>query len=128
MRGPTGILSVAVVEARNLLGKDTIGKNDPYVEVYVDKHKMHRTSVANNAGSNAIWNEKLTLAVDGETTLHVRVMDKDVVDSDKIGSVTINLHDIAKAGLVEGWYKLRGMLGLTSNGDIYLKLGYTQAA
>ena len=57
-----GTLQVTVVEARNLKDEDTIGKNDPYVELYFDDDYKQRTSTQKDTNAPT-WNETLTLSV-----------------------------------------------------------------
>jgi Ca2+-dependent lipid-binding protein len=53
-------LEVTIVEGRNLKDEDVIGKNDAYVELYLDKDYKQRTTTIKNS-NNPVWNEKFTL-------------------------------------------------------------------
>jgi Ca2+-dependent lipid-binding protein len=55
-----GTLQVTVVEARNLKDQDTLGQNDTYIELYLDKDYKQRTSTIKDTNSPA-WNETFTL-------------------------------------------------------------------
>lgn len=55
-----GTLQVTVVEGRNLNDKDTMGQNDAYIELYVDKDYKQRTSTVKDNNSPT-WNETFTL-------------------------------------------------------------------
>lgn len=55
-----GTLQVTVVEARNLKDEDTIGQNDPYVELYFDDDYKQRTSTQKDTNSPT-WNETFNL-------------------------------------------------------------------
>ena len=53
-------LQVTVVEARNLKDEDTLGQNDAYVELYLDKDYKQRTTTIKDTNSPT-WNETFTL-------------------------------------------------------------------
>ena len=55
-----GTLEVTIVEGRNVKDEDVIGKNDAYVELYLDKDYKQRTTTMKNS-NNPVWNEKFTL-------------------------------------------------------------------
>jgi Ca2+-dependent lipid-binding protein len=55
-----GTLEVTIVEGRNLKDQDIIGKNDAYVEVYLDKNYKQRTAVIKDT-NNPTWNQRFTL-------------------------------------------------------------------
>jgi len=55
-----GTLEVTIVEGRNLKDQDIIGKNDAYVEVYLDKNYKQRTTIINDT-DNPTWNQRFTL-------------------------------------------------------------------
>ena len=60
MSHPHGLLQVTIDEARNLKDKDIVGKDNTYVEVYLDKHYKQRTRTIRNT-NNPNWNEVFTL-------------------------------------------------------------------
>lgn len=124
---PAGILKITVIEAKNLKDVETFGRNDPYVEVWVDRKHKQKTSVKDNTNT-PVWNETLTLAInDGDNSLHVKVLDKDLLDTDKIGEATIPLGDVFNKGTVDSWVKLPKLLGLMSNGEVHLRMVFTRA-
>jgi len=55
-----GTLTVTVVEARKLKDKDIIGKDDAYVELYLDKDYKQRTATVKDTNTPS-WNETFTL-------------------------------------------------------------------
>lgn len=55
-----GTLEVTVVEGRNLKDQDAVGKNDAYVEVYVDKNYKQKTNTVKDS-NKPTWNQKFTL-------------------------------------------------------------------
>ena len=60
MGGAHGTLEVTVVEGRNLKDQDVVGKNDAYVELYVDKGFKQRTSIVKDT-NDPTWNQRFTL-------------------------------------------------------------------
>ena len=60
-----GTLEVTIVEGRHLKDEDIAGKNDAYVELYLDKDYKQRTTTVQNS-NDPIWNEKFTLYVSTE--------------------------------------------------------------
>ena len=55
-----GTLKVTIVEGRHLKDEDIIGKNDAYVEVYLNKDYKQRTTTVQNS-NDPKWNETFTL-------------------------------------------------------------------
>lgn len=55
-----GTLEVTIVEGRNLKDQDVIGKNDAYVELYVDKDNKQRTTIVKDT-NKPTWNQRFTL-------------------------------------------------------------------
>ncbi|KAJ1565688.1 hypothetical protein HK096_000224 [Nowakowskiella sp. JEL0078] len=106
-----GTLKVVIVEARNLQNRDFIGKNDPWVELFVDKQQKFKTTVKKDTFTPK-WNEDFLIAVNGQDKLYLNVFDKDEThrkidffDSDKLGTVEVPLPTIFSQGQFEGWIK-----------------------
>jgi len=60
MGNAQGTLEVTIVDGRHLKDEDIVGKNDAYVEVYLDKNFKQRTKTVQNS-NNPTWIEKFTL-------------------------------------------------------------------
>ncbi|CAF0852488.1 unnamed protein product [Rotaria sp. Silwood1] len=118
-----GTLQVTVVEARNLKDQDTLGQNDAYIELYLDKDYKQRTTTIKDTNSPT-WNETFTFNLQkGEDTLHIKVYDDDVVGKDSIGSAKVSLKKVQQAGgQLNDWIKLPAHLGLGSHGEVHLIL------
>ncbi|CAF0773758.1 unnamed protein product [Rotaria sordida] len=118
-----GALRVTVVEARNLKDQDTLGQNDAYIELYLDKDYKQRTTTIKDTNSPT-WNENFTFNLQkGDDTLHIKVYDDDVVGKDSIGSAKVNLKKVQQAGgRLDEWVKLPAHLGLGSHGEVHLIL------
>ena len=55
-----GTLKVTIVAARGLKDKDVVGKDDAYVELYLDKDYKQKTKTVKDTNSPT-WNESFTL-------------------------------------------------------------------
>ncbi|CAF1195878.1 unnamed protein product [Adineta steineri] len=117
----SGTLEVTVIEARNLKDEDIVGKDDAYIELYLDKDYKQRTTTISGS-DNPTWNEKFTFNLQKhEDHLHLHIYDEDVVGRDSVGSAKIDLkkHVFGK-GSYEDWVKLPSMLGLRSKGEVHV--------
>ena len=54
-------LEVTVVEARNLLKKDTLSDNDPFVKIYLDNKDLGQKTKTKSNAKNPQWNQTLVL-------------------------------------------------------------------
>ena len=71
------ILSVRVVEARDLTPMDISGKSDPYVILRFGKHQQQQSNYVKQE-LNPVWNEVFTFDVEtGKELLEMLVYDKD---------------------------------------------------
>ncbi|UJR11595.1 hypothetical protein I4U23_015777 [Adineta vaga] len=116
-----GSLEVTVIEGRNLKDKDVVGKNDAYVEVYLDKDYKQRTTIVKDT-NDPTWNQRFTFKLDKETDyLYLNVYDDDVTGRDSVGSAKIDLkkHVYGKP-IYNTWVPLPRLLGLRSNGEIHV--------
>ncbi|CAF1395808.1 unnamed protein product [Adineta steineri] len=114
-------LDVTIVEGRNLEDNDIIGKNDAYVEVYLDKDYKQRTNIAKDT-NNPTWNQKFTFNLqDNNDSLYLDVYDDDAVGRDSIGSAKIDLKKyVFGKECYNAWITLPAMLGLLSKGEIHV--------
>jgi Ca2+-dependent lipid-binding protein len=56
-----GVLKVTILEARHLKDKDIVGgKDDAYVELYLDKNYKQRTKTIQDS-NNPVWDETFIL-------------------------------------------------------------------
>ncbi|KAI9193717.1 C2 domain-containing protein [Polychytrium aggregatum] len=122
-----GILKVTVLEAKNLKSEDLLGKNDPYVVLWVDPNHKQKTSVKNQAGAHATWNEQFSFAVnqDDHKTLHLTVLDQDLIHDDKIGSGSFSFSQLGPQP-VDVWVPLPAHL-FFSHGEVRLSVSYHKA-
>jgi Ca2+-dependent lipid-binding protein len=55
-----GTLEVTILEGRHLKDEDIVGKNDAFIELYLDKDYKQRTTTVENS-NDPVWNQKFTL-------------------------------------------------------------------
>ncbi|KAG1164826.1 hypothetical protein G6F36_013700 [Rhizopus arrhizus] len=119
---PRGVLTVNLIEARNLHREDLSGHTDPYVELWLDEDYKQRSEIVRNT-ENPVWNQTFTFNIEKGSPKHklyFKVIDKDVADSDKIGSGHLDLTNVFKGQAVDTWAKLPAKLGLSSHGEVHL--------
>ncbi|KAJ8661544.1 hypothetical protein O0I10_002811 [Lichtheimia ornata] len=124
-----GKLVVTVVEAQDLKKEDVVSDNDVYVEAWLNKNYKQKTGTMKNT-SCPIWNETLVFPVekgDKENKLYVRVLDKDVADSDKIGEGKLDFSNVYKegTGAIDEWISLPTHFHLSDKGKVHLKVEFT---
>ncbi|KAI8137894.1 C2 domain-containing protein [Fennellomyces sp. T-0311] len=123
---PAGTLTVNVYEAKDLKDQDLIGKNDPHIELYLDKEYKQRTSVMKNT-NNPVWNETFTFNIEAGSShhkLYLQVLDKDKIGTDKIGDTKVDIKDVYEGRVFDDWVTLPAKLGLTSHGEVHLRIEF----
>ena len=102
MLGPATVINVTFHSATNLKDVD-IGRNDPYIKFTTNienKDTFQETSVKEDAGANATFEESFTIQVNEEThDLYVEVMDKEKGVDQIIGFAAIPLVQVNGGGL-----------------------------
>lgn len=89
-------ICITVVEGKDLLVKDKIGKSDPYVKLQYGK-AVQRTKPAPHS-SNPTWNQKFEFdEIGGGEYLKIKCLTEETLGDESIGSARVNLE-----GLVEG--------------------------
>ncbi|KAL3818150.1 hypothetical protein ACJIZ3_004055 [Penstemon smallii] len=87
---------VTVVEGKDLIMKDKIGKSDPYIKLQYGKVIRKTKSVQHS--SNPIWNQKFEFdEIGGGEYLKIKCYTEETFGDESIGSARVNLE-----GLVEG--------------------------
>jgi len=121
---PNGTLEVIVAAGRRLKDEDAFGKNDPYVEVYLDKKYKQRTKTISDS-NDPVWNERFNSNIrHGDDAIHFDVYDADIAGKDSIGSCKVKLKHVFDDGKFDEWVKLPGMLGLSSHGEIHIIMNF----
>jgi Ca2+-dependent lipid-binding protein len=121
---PNGTLEVIIAEGRRLKDQDTFGKNDAYVEVYLDKKYKQRTTTISNT-NDPVWNQRFTFNIQhGDDAIHFDVYDADVADRDSIGNCKVKLKHVFDDGRFDEWVKLPAMFGLSSHGELHIIMSF----
>ncbi|KAG2190238.1 hypothetical protein INT46_006318 [Mucor plumbeus] len=123
---PRGVLSVNVVEARNLHKEDVAGHNDPYLELWFDEDYKQRTDTVKDT-ENPVWNQTFTFNIEEGSSKHklyFKVLDKDLAGKDKIGEGHLDVAEVFKGAPLSTWAKLPAKLGLTSHGEVHFEVSF----
>ncbi|KAJ0403256.1 hypothetical protein P43SY_007560 [Pythium insidiosum] len=114
-------LHVRAVSARNLLDKQTFGKQDPYCKISVGS-KTFRTRVHDNGHKTPVWDEKFVFEVyDPQLEqVFVQVKDKNFTASVLIGEVRLPVNMFLHGSVTDQWYTLNN--GSRRAGEINLRV------
>lgn len=116
-----GTLTVQVHAVRDLKNTAIIGKQDPYVSLWIGKTKF-KTTIAKGAGKNAKWDhQEFTFNMDGtpHDMIHFRVIEDGTLLDTDIGRLDVPLSTfLSHAG--RKWYDL------VDRNNFKLNAGYVQ--
>ncbi|XP_022874017.1 uncharacterized protein LOC111392852 isoform X3 [Olea europaea var. sylvestris] len=89
-------ICVTVVEGKDLIVKDKIGKSGPYVKLYYGKASKRTKTVSYT--SNPVWNRKFEFdEIGGGEYLKIKCHQEETFGDESVGSARVNLE-----GLIEG--------------------------
>lgn len=116
------ILTVHVVEARDLKAMDIDGTSDPYAILQIEDQRIE-TSVKSGTLS-PVWNESFTFDImQGKDVLKVTIMDKDRFGGDDFeGMAVINLNTLRDQMKKDEWFNLVDQAGKPAQGRVRLML------
>ncbi|CAG8640209.1 407_t:CDS:2, partial [Ambispora gerdemannii] len=97
-----GELHVRILEGRNVKDGDITGRGDPFVEFWLDRWHKQRTESRFNTRT-PVWLEERTFLVDGQKSLHLRLIDKDLIIDDKLGETKIPLKPVYEQFYQDLW-------------------------
>ncbi|KAI4316348.1 hypothetical protein L6164_024336 [Bauhinia variegata] len=107
---PVGTLEVKLVQAKDLMNKDLIGKSDPYAVLFVRPLRDRtQTSKTINNQLNPVWNEHFEFIVEDVSTQHltIRVFDDEGLQASQlIGCAQVQLKDLEPGKVKDVWLKL----------------------
>ncbi|KAJ8350480.1 hypothetical protein SKAU_G00256100 [Synaphobranchus kaupii] len=109
---PRGVARVNLVEAQDLIAKDTFmlgmvkGKSDPYAVVRVGTSHFRSKTIKENLDPR--WNEVYEFVVHEAPgqELEVELFDEDTDKDDYLGRFCLDLGDVMKERIVDKWYDL----------------------
>lgn len=130
---PAGILELQTIEARHLVDKDTMGRQDPYI-VYMMKsdydtsnYKM-RTRTDTDGGTDPRWDEMMRLPIVDHHELIMEVYDEDQISADDlIGKASFSLLPLFRKGVIDTWVTLRNKDTwgrVTKCGEVHLHMEF----
>lgn len=121
---PRGVVRVHVVEARDLVAKDTYmmglvkGKSDPYTVLRVGNKQFKTKTIKETL--NPRWNEVYEFVVHEAPgqELEVELYDEDTDADDFLGRFSMDCGDVRKDREIDKWYTLEDI----ESGQIHMKL------
>lgn len=130
---PVGILEVKMVQAKELVNKDIIGKSDPFGKVFVRRisNRVKKTKTISN-DCDPIWNEHFKLEVEDQSTqrLTIQVFDDEGIQASQlIGSAYVELSGLKPEEFEDVWLPLfkepkkNGALA-APRGEVHVELVY----
>merc|ERR1719431_637601 len=119
---PLGNVHLEIIQAKDLIKADLIGKSDPYAVVTYGDDKIKTKTIKNNL--NPQWNFEADIPIDpkGPSTLKVEVFDDDKLGKDKpLGAADVDIPSLMNnATLKEAWVPLSGV----KSGQLQLSADY----
>ncbi|XP_004082055.1 extended synaptotagmin-3 [Oryzias latipes] len=123
---PRGVVRVHVLEARNLVAKDTYlrglvkGKSDPYTIVRVGNQHFKTKTIDNCLDPK--WNEVYEFVVHEAPgqELEVELFDEDNDNDDPLGNFRLDLGEVKKEKEMKQWFPLKSV----EKGEVHLQLNW----
>ncbi|KAL7384995.1 hypothetical protein ABVT39_013185 [Epinephelus coioides] len=121
---PRGVVRVHLLEARDLLAKDTYmmgivkGKSDPYATLRVGNRHFKSKTIKENLHPK--WNEVYEFVVHEAPgqELEVELFDEDADNDDPLGTYNLDFGEVKKEVEMDQWFPLQGV----QHGEVHLKL------
>merc|ERR1711915_21868 len=103
-----GVLHLVVVEGKELVNKDFIGKSDPYVKIIFNKQEFQSKKVRNDLAPKWNFSVDLNITQDNkDNDIEFKVFDDDFGAENFMGSFELSLIDAIKSSDKDGtWYNL----------------------
>lgn len=100
-----GVLTLKPLQAVFLKDTDMMGKMDPYIVGTVGKI-VNKTDVANNQGTNPVWDNHFSFNCQNDTQVKLQAFDKDLGKGDLLGETDLNLIDFQNSRSGQNWFPL----------------------
>ncbi|XP_047137306.1 extended synaptotagmin-2 isoform X1 [Hydra vulgaris] len=109
---PKGVLKIDILEAKNLIGKDTNlfkdKTSDPYVLTKVGSKVVHKTPVIQKS-LNPKWNKEsvsIFIQIVIGKKIKFELYDSDAIKDDEIGSTSLSLEKVVGSSFTDLWLSL----------------------
>ena len=119
------VITVCVVEAKNLPQMDLIGTSDPFCVIgLVGDAKPQKTQVVEDSVT-PVWNEVFKFECESETTLDIGIWDSDPLGTDqKMSSLLLPIR--AENYEIDEWFEMHPETDVKINGTIRLAVKVTR--
>lgn len=109
---------VTVVEGKNLVVKDRLGKSDPFVKLQYGKAIQRTRTVPHT--SDPTWNQKFEFDEigDGEY-LKIKCYNEETFREESIGSARVNMEGLVEGSARDVWIPLEKV----NSGELHLRIG-----
>ena len=122
-----GTLKIHVVGARDLPDTDSTFFNisrgdwtDPYVVIFLDQTELCKTAYLEN-DLDPVWDEIFSIPVcHHANSIKVKVMDREHIGAETVGTVLISTDDIVDGEPLEGWWDLMVSNDGTTQGAVHI--------
>lgn len=118
-----GVLQLDIIQAKDLVKSDLIGKSDPYAVISFDGDKLKTHTVKNS--QNPEWDFTAKIPIDelGPSKIKIDILDADKLGKDKhLGSADINVKDVINGNpLNKDWIPLDGV----KSGKVQVSTNFT---
>ena len=118
-----GSLHLGLIQAKDLVKNDLIGKSDPYAVISFDDEALKTKTVKNNQNPEWNFDADIPIGIDGPRHVNIDVFDKDKFGKDKcLGSAQLDVADIQDGNVLDkDWIPLSG----TKSGKIQVSSAFT---
>jgi len=124
-----GTLCISVIAARDLPDKDSTFFNvnrgdwtDPYAAIFLDQTEVCKTATLHN-DLDPVWDERFSIPVcHHASSIKVKIMDREHIGAEAVGTVLISTDDVIDGEPVEGWWDLMVSNDGETQGGVHLML------
>jgi hypothetical protein len=118
-----GSLHLGLIQGKDLVKSDLIGKSDPYAVISFDDEALKTKTVKNNQNPEWNFDADIPIGIDGPHHVNIDVFDKDKFGKDKcLGSAQLDVADIQDGNILDkDWIPLSG----AKSGKIQVSSAFT---
>ena len=120
-----GSLHLGLIQGKDLVKNDMIGKSDPYAVISFDDEALKTKTVKNSQNPEWNFDADISIGIDGPRHVNIDVFDKDKFGKDKcLGSAQLDVADIQDGNILDNnWIPLSG----AKSGKIQVSSAFTPA-